>query len=85
VGSSSPKEIAEGKQLSFKVGIRTREMTGESWAFNGLRFASREHAERYAQDLFQRWDQVKSCTIEECDDEPNATYPVPSDRYKVER
>ena len=69
--------------MSFKVGIRTRKLTDGSWAFNALRFARREDAERYSQDLFGRWDQVKSCTIEECHDEPNATYPVPSDRYKV--
>jgi hypothetical protein len=71
--------------MAFKVGITTKKMTAGSWAFNALRFASREDAERYAQDLFGRWQQIKSCTIEECDEEPNAKYPVPSDRYDVER
>ena len=71
--------------MSFKVGIITKKMTAGSWAFNALRFASREDSEPYSQALFGRWDRIKSCTIEESDDKPNATYPVPSDRYKVER
>ena len=71
--------------MSFKIGIKTKKTTDTSWAFNGLRFATREDAERYSQDLFRRWNQIRSCTIEECDDTPNAVYPVPSDRYAVER
>jgi hypothetical protein len=79
------EEVETARKMSFKVGIITRQMTDGSWAFNALRFSRREDAERYSQDLFSRWNQVKSCTIEECDDDPNATYPVPSDRYEVER
>ncbi len=47
----------------FKVGVKTA--GDKEWAFNGLRFDTRDEAERYAVDLAGRWTAVRGWTIEE--------------------
>lgn len=42
-----------------------------TYASNGLRFATREAAERYAVDLACRWTQVREWEIAPSNDQPN--------------
>jgi hypothetical protein len=54
---------------SFKVGCKTR---GDmNWAYNALRFATREQAQNYAEDLYSRWMALDSYEVQESDDAPN--------------
>lgn len=69
--------------MTFKVGVKTK--NDPEWVFNALRFEKRSEAEAYANDLFRRWTAVTECTIEESDEDANATFPVPSDRYRTSR
>lgn len=71
------------KCKSFKVGVRTKS-GGVSITYNGLRFDRIEHAQAYARNLAIRWTEVTMTFIHLSDDEPNASYPVPSDRFIVE-
>lgn len=69
---------------SFKVGVKTK--SGEdNWIYNGLRFGFREHAERYAKDLQRRWADMGHYLVVASNESPNCIYPVPSDRYLVNR
>src|SRR5258708_28358885 len=68
--------------MSFKVGVKTK--TDTSWVFNALRFGTRKDAEAYAKDLFRRWTAVTEYSVVESGDEPNATFPVPSETFKVQ-
>jgi hypothetical protein len=68
--------------ISFKVGVKTKEDT--EWVFNGLRFSTHEAAEEYAKDLFRRWTAVQQYTVVSSEDAPNASFPVPSETYKVD-
>ncbi len=54
---------------SYKVGCKTSGDT--NWAYNGLRFPSRESAESYALDLSMRWTALAEYEIHESDDEVN--------------
>lgn len=71
---------------SYKVGVKTKH-NPEAWAFNGLRFMTPGvgGAQGYASSLMRRWPALIATTVEESDEAPNATYPVPSDRYPVNR
>jgi hypothetical protein len=54
---------------SYKVGCKTR---GDSeWAYNALRFATREQAEEYGADLYSRWTALDQYEVHESDDDPN--------------
>jgi hypothetical protein len=68
---------------SYKVGVKTK--SDPTWVFNALRFANSRDADAYAKDLFMRWTAVTETTIEPSEDEPNAQFPVPSDRYRTQR
>lgn len=68
---------------SFKVGVRVR--GSESLLFNALRFSERGEAEAYASDLEARWREVTGTEITHSFEEPNAHFPVPSDRYVFNR
>jgi hypothetical protein len=54
---------------SFKVGVKTP--GDKSWAYNGLRFATREEAERYGSDLYARWTAVQAVDVHPSDDPVN--------------
>ena len=64
---------------SYMVGIKTS--FDEEWVWNGLRFKLYADAHAYAVGLKLRWTQVKEYFVAGCDDPPNATFPVPNDRY----
>lgn len=68
---------------SYKVGIKTKQ--DRSWVYNQLRFSTKTEAEAYASDLFMRWTAVTKYIVEPSEDEVNATFPNPSDRYHTER
>ena len=54
---------------SYKVGCKTR---GDSdWAYNALRFATREEAETYGADLFSRWTALREYEVHASEDAPN--------------
>jgi hypothetical protein len=55
---------------SFKIGVKTA--GDRNWAYNGLRFATRDAAEAYAVDLALRWTAVRDTEIHTSDDEVNA-------------
>ena len=66
--------------MSYRVGIKTK---GDShWVYNSLRFASMADAEAYADDIFKRWIAITDYVVEASLDGANATFPVPSDRYR---
>jgi hypothetical protein len=46
---------------SFKVGVKTP--GDKSWVYNGLRFATREEADRYGSDLYARWTAVQEVDV----------------------
>lgn len=69
--------------MSYKVGVKTKH--DKRFVFNGLRFADPKSAGAYGDDLYRRWSSVVEMTVEESDDPPNATFPVPSDRFGVSR
>jgi hypothetical protein len=61
---------------SFKVGCKTR---GDvNWAYNSLRFVTREQAAAYAEGLFMRWTALDSYAIHESDDAPNRGLDAPT-------
>lgn len=72
------------KARSYKVAIKTRD-NKEEWAYNGLRFPSQTSAERYGHDLDKRWSLMIAYEVQQSDEPSNANYPVPSDRYDVQR
>lgn len=54
---------------SYKVGCKT---AGDvNWAYNALRFPTREAAEAYGLDLYMRWTALKEYEVHESDEEPN--------------
>ncbi len=55
--------------ISWKVGCKTRGDT--NWAYNGLRFATREAAEAYGRDLYGRWTALESWEAHQDDEAPN--------------
>lgn len=69
---------------SYKVGVKTKSAK-EMWTFNALRFGEQTDAIAYAGALHLRWSDVLDYMIADSDDTPNCTYPVPSDRYPVNR
>lgn len=53
---------------SYKVGVKT---SGDrDWAYNALRFATREQAERYGADLAWRWTAVREYAVHPSNDAP---------------
>lgn len=86
-GASAPArvlvlaEIDEAAPHSHKVGVKT--IRDEEWVHNGLRFYAIEDANAYAKDLLRRWPAIHSVAVLNSDDRPNASYPVPSDRYPI--
>ena len=68
---------------SYMISVKTKKE--KNWVRNGLRFGVVEHAHEYATDLIRRWGDVTATHVEMSDDPANATYPVPSDRYPVQR
>jgi hypothetical protein len=54
---------------SFKVACKTT--TSEPWAYNALRFATREAAAAYGANLFMRWTALREYEVHESDEEPN--------------
>jgi len=55
--------------MSFKAEV-IADMSGE-WVGNALRFATREEAERYADDLAWRWTLVRDTRVVESDEPAN--------------
>ena len=45
------------------------------WCGNGLAFATKDEAERWARDLSMRWTLVRDYRAVESDEEVNQTYP----------
>ncbi len=70
-------------EACFKVGVKVK--ADSEWVFNALRFAVWGDADAYARDLLHRWVAIVEVCVQESDDHPNATFPVPSDRYLVNR
>lgn len=66
---------------SYKVGVQTSK--DETWVYNALRFYRQDDAASYARDLLLRWPAVYKTAVHPSEDRPNATFPVPSDRYPV--
>jgi len=54
---------------SFKVGVKTA--NDSNWAYNGLRFASRQAAEDYGLDLAMRWTAVREYEVHPSDEAAN--------------
>lgn len=54
---------------SFKVGVKTA--NDINWAYNGLRFVSREAADQYGFDLAMRWTAVREYEVHESAEEAN--------------
>jgi len=54
---------------SYKVACKTAGDT--NWAYNALRFATREAADQYAIDLWSRWLALSEYEIHESEDAPN--------------
>lgn len=69
---------------SFQVGVRVKS-DRNNWVYNGLRFQTTDEAAMYAKALVMRWGDAVDYTVEPSTDLPNCTYPVPSDRYPVQR
>lgn len=69
---------------SYSVAIRVKSEPMK-YSTNGLRFDTHGNAVIYAADLRTRWLEVIGWTIATSSDPPNCTYPVPSDRYQVQR
>jgi hypothetical protein len=74
----SPTPVVEPK--SYAVAIRTR-ADKTKWVYNQLRFAEKLDAMHYGAALKRRWPDCLEFEIQPTGDPPNATYPVPSDRY----
>lgn len=54
---------------SFKVAVVG---VGETtFSYNGLRFATREQAQAWGEDLYSRWTGMESFEVQESEDEPN--------------
>lgn len=75
--------VVDAKPVSFKVGVKSAQDV--EWVYNALRFYIWEDANTYARDLLRRWSVIHSVAVHESEERPNATYPVPSDRYQVAR
>lgn len=61
---------------SFKVGCKTR---GDvNWAYNSLRFVTREQAQDYGADLYSRWTALESYEVHDSDDVPNRGLDAPT-------
>lgn len=73
--------LDESPVKSYKVGVKT--VKDETWVYNALRFYVADDANSYARDLLRRWPAIHSVAVHGCEDKPNATFPVPSDRYPV--
>lgn len=54
---------------SFKLGCKTYGDT--NWAYNALRFPTKEAAEAYGMDLYSRWMALYAYEAHECTDEVN--------------
>jgi hypothetical protein len=70
--------------VSYRVGIKTKH-NHEAWVYNQLRFSSIGDARRYGKALKLRWPEVTEFIVEDSVQLPNTEFPVPSDRYAVER
>lgn len=68
---------------SWKVQIKTK--GDDDFVDNELRFGKKEDAAAYAADLYRRWTSLTEFCITGSDDEPNATFPTVSDRYRTSR
>lgn len=69
---------------SYKVGVKTKS-SKDMWTYNALRFGEEGDAIEYATALHRRWSDVLDYLVADSDDQPNCTFPVPSDRYPVSR
>ena len=55
--------------VSYKVACKTH---GDvNWGYNALRFAVREDAEEWGEQLFFRWTALEEWEVQESDEEPN--------------
>jgi hypothetical protein len=59
----------EAPPKSWKLGCKTSSCT--QWAYNGLRFATKEAAEAYGRDLYSRWTGLDKFEAHPSQDEPN--------------
>jgi hypothetical protein len=59
--------------MSYKVEVIADD---SGWAGNGLRFATKVEAERYAKDLQWRWLAVREWRVVESDEPVNEPAPV---------
>jgi len=55
--------------MSWKAGVKTGDDT--EFAFNALRFETREEAQDYVRDLMWRWLAVREAKVEESDEPVN--------------
>jgi len=53
---------------SWKAGVKTS--GDKDWCYNALRFATKEEAEGYVENLMWRWLAVTDTHVEECQDDP---------------
>jgi hypothetical protein len=74
----------EVSQFSFRVGVKAKNGPTHM-VYNGLRFSDWDAATSYSHTLRTRWRDVEDVRVEKSTDAPNCSYPVPSDRYPVNR
>jgi len=57
------------RSRSWKVAVKAKGESG--WAYNMMRYRSKESAEKAGADLYSRWMGMESYEIQPSDDEPN--------------
>ena len=57
--------------MSYKAEVQTAG-DGDKWSGNGLRFATKEAAEQYVQNLMYRWTAVTDTRVVESEEPVNA-------------
>lgn len=65
--------MAETQVKSWKLGCKTKADT--NWAYNALRFATKEECEAYGGDLYSRWTALDKYEAHPSEDEPNTKWP----------
>lgn len=79
-GVTVPPDEVHTPPASYRVAVKTR-ADKTKWVYNQLRFARALDAAHYGAGLKRRWPDVVEVDIQPTNEPPNATYPVPSDRY----
>lgn len=68
-GKETTMPETEVKVRSWKLGCKTKGDT--YWAYNALRFKTREECLTYGADLYSRWTALDTFEAHESEDEPN--------------